>query len=47
MFIIPGNTLWIASKRKLYLKTFQNLTPKTLSSVLNYDKTAATQGKIL
>ena len=32
--------------RRLYLKTFKNVTPKTLNSVINYDQTPATQEKI-
>ena len=34
-------------EKKLYLKTFKNLTPKTRNSIINYHQTAATQGKIL
>ena len=34
-------------EKKLYLKTFKNLTPKTRNSIINYHETAATQGKIL
>ena len=49
---ITGNTLFLGihcklQVRRLYLKTFKNLTPKTLNSITNYDQTAATQVKVL
>ena len=34
-------------RKKIILKTFKNLTPKNLISRINYDQTAATQGKFI
>ena len=38
MFIVPRDTLRIASKKIIFKKTFKNVTPKTLNSVINYIK---------
>ena len=40
LFIIPEkNHICCMEERRLYLKIFINLTPKTLNSIINYNQT--------
>ena len=39
MFIIPEKNLYLWAPERLYLKTFRNLIPKFLNSIINFNET--------